>query len=334
MNNNSTIPQINLLVCISGSVASIKIPELINQLLLLSNQRTDDNEYNINIKLLFSSEKAKYFFEKSKIYDPIHWSRYLLSSSTSQIMIVYEEDEWNLWQQMGDPVLHIELRKWADIIVIAPTSANLLAKIAAGIADSLLLSMLRAIDFSSNSSLQQQQVFICPAMNTAMWTHPSTNQQIKQLEQWGYQIIPPVAKKLACGDEGVGALASIDTIVESIKTACRLIIRTNRPNPNNKNKNSATSNTNNHHNHAMSENSINNNNNVLIEEISGTRRVESSNNNSNNNLDHLLHVAASIRRKDQRNLQLRNILIATGPMMIGMAIGATVMSFLFAMKKK
>ena len=323
MTTTTNKKQVNVLLCVSGSVATLKIPELINQ---LSNQIE-----NINIKLLFSSEKAKYFFEKSKLYDPNNWSRFLgestSNSSTSNKffevessgMIIYEEDEWNLWQQIGDPVLHIELRKWVDIVLIAPASANLLAKVTAGMADSLLLSMLRAINLSSPSSSlasnslqqqhRQQQVFICPAMNTAMWSHPCTNQQINQLEKWGYHIIPPISKKLACGDEGVGALALIDTIVETVKAACKHISH--------QNDDSTTTDA--------------NNNNSVKNSGSGN----SSSHEKNNDLDILLQRAASIRRSHQRNLYWSNVLYVTGvPMIIGISIGATLISLLFGMKKK
>lgn len=59
-----------------------------------------------------------------------------------------DEEEWHSWQKKGDPVLHIELRKWADILIIAPLSANTLAKIAQGLCDNCLTSVVRAWDFS------------------------------------------------------------------------------------------------------------------------------------------------------------------------------------------
>lgn len=62
--------------------------------------------------------------------------------------VLTDDHEWSSWSQRGDPVLHIELRKWADICLIAPLSANTLAKIANGLADNLLTSTLRAWDFS------------------------------------------------------------------------------------------------------------------------------------------------------------------------------------------
>lgn len=109
----------------------------------------------------------------------------------------------------GDPVLHIELRKWADICLIAPLSANTLAKIANGLADNLLTSTLRAWDFS-------KPICAAPAMNTYMWNHPVTLPQINLLETWGYTVIYPISKKLVCGDTGVGAMADIDSLERTI----------------------------------------------------------------------------------------------------------------------
>lgn len=125
-----------------------------------------------------------------------------------------------LWTQRSDPVLHIELRRWADILLIAPLDANTLGKIASGICDNLLVRE-RVILFSiqcwdyflQNVILYWQTCVVrawdnnspllfCPAMNTAMWHHPITAQQISKLTEFGYVEIPCIFKKLVCGDEG------------------------------------------------------------------------------------------------------------------------------------
>ena len=59
-----------------------------------------------------------------------------------------DEEEWHVWQNKGDPVLHIDLRKWADLLIIAPLSANSLAKMAQGLCDNCLTSVVRAWDFT------------------------------------------------------------------------------------------------------------------------------------------------------------------------------------------
>lgn len=58
---------------------------------------------------------------------------------------------------------------------------------------------------------------LAPAMNTKMWEHPVTTEHLSKLESWGHTIVPPVAKKLACGDIGVGAMASVETVVAAVR---------------------------------------------------------------------------------------------------------------------
>ncbi|XP_072881866.1 phosphopantothenoylcysteine decarboxylase isoform X3 [Hemitrygon akajei] len=115
-----------------------------------------------------------------------------------------------MWKQRTDPVLHIELRRWADLLVIAPLDANTLGKIANGICDNLLTCVVRAWDL-------KRPLLFCPAMNTAMWEHPITATQIQTLKGFGYIEVPCIVKKLLCGDEGYGAMAEISTIVEKVQ---------------------------------------------------------------------------------------------------------------------
>jgi phosphopantothenoylcysteine decarboxylase len=75
-------------------------------------------------------------------------------------------------------VLHIELRKWAEVFVVAPLDANSLAKISVGISDNLLTTVARAWDF-------KKPMVVCAAMNTAMWDHPVTAKGLAILKEWG-----------------------------------------------------------------------------------------------------------------------------------------------------
>ncbi|KAL0326294.1 UNVERIFIED_CONTAM: putative phosphopantothenoylcysteine decarboxylase [Sesamum radiatum] len=87
-------------------------------------------------------------------------------SVPKDVTLYTDEDEWSMWKKIGDSVLHIELRRWADIMVIAPLSANTLGKIAGGLCDNLLTCIVRAWDYS-------KPMFVAPAMNTFMWNNPS-----------------------------------------------------------------------------------------------------------------------------------------------------------------
>lgn len=174
----------NVLVGVTGSVAALKLPLLVSQLLELS---------GVDVRVV-TTDHAKHFYNSAEV----------------SVKIYSDKDEWELWKQRSDPVLHIELRRWADLLVIAPLDANTLGKIASGICDNLLTCVVRAWDTS-------RPLLFCPAMNTAMWLHPITAQQVSRLKEFGYVEIPCVAKKLVCGDEGKGAMAEVSTIVSLVK---------------------------------------------------------------------------------------------------------------------
>lgn len=179
----------NILIGVTGSVATIKLGKLCESLLAtFGNTR-------INIEVVATTH-SKHFFKLSEL--PI------------KVKVHYDQEEWDTWKDRGDPVLHIELGKWANLFLIAPLDANTLAKISTGICDNLLTSAVRAWDINS-------PLIFCPAMNTKMYNHPITKTQIEHLKGWGYKCVPVVEKTLVCGDTGVGAMAEVDTIVEYVK---------------------------------------------------------------------------------------------------------------------
>ncbi|XP_069758797.1 phosphopantothenoylcysteine decarboxylase isoform X5 [Narcine bancroftii] len=157
-----------VLVAASGSVAALKLPELVGRLLELG---------QVEVKVV-TTEHAKHFYDPKDIPAEVY----------------SDSDEWKMWNQRADPVLHIELRRWADVMVIAPLDANTLGKIASGICDNLLTCIVRAWDL-------KRPLLFCPAMNTAMWEHPITAVQIQTLKSFGYIDVPCIVKNLVCGDE-------------------------------------------------------------------------------------------------------------------------------------
>ncbi|KAI6661092.1 Phosphopantothenoylcysteine decarboxylase-like [Oopsacas minuta] len=187
---------INILVAATGSVAAIKIPELIQQLSLRIPLVFPQKECCIK---LIATENSMHFFDTSIV----------------SVQTLTDKDEWSQWKKIGDPVLHIELKKWADLMVVAPLDANTLSKVSNGASDNLVSCVARAWDFT-------KPIIVCPAMNTFMWAHPITKQQLDVVLGWGYTVVPCVEKKLACGDVGLGAMAAVDAIVtviiEAIKT--------------------------------------------------------------------------------------------------------------------
>lgn len=116
-------------------------------------------------------------------------------------------------------------------MVVAPLSANSMAKMTMGLADNLLLSVVRAWDttgmIDTRSVNGKKRIIVAPAMNTAMWRHPVTRKQIRVLEEdWGVggdedegwvEVLRPVEKELACGDVGDGAMRDWNEIVTLVE---------------------------------------------------------------------------------------------------------------------
>lgn len=100
---------------------------------------------------------------------------------------------------------HIELARWADLILIAPCSADLMARLAAGMADDLLTTLCLATP---------APVHLAPAMNQGMWQHPATCRNAEQLQQLGYTLIPPAEGEQACGDIGPGRMPEPEELLQ------------------------------------------------------------------------------------------------------------------------
>ncbi len=119
-----------------------------------------------------------------------------------------DEDEWTYYRERK-AVLHIDLVKWADVLVVAPCTANTLSKLSVGICDNLLTSCVRAWDHN-------KRMIVAPAMNTQMYNNQPTLHHLGILEGRGVEIVDPISKKLFCGDEGIGAMAHIEDILKQI----------------------------------------------------------------------------------------------------------------------
>ena len=109
-----------------------------------------------------------------------------------------------LWQRWEGGIAHTRLGQRADLVVVAPATADLLARYAAGMADDLLSATLLAT---------RAPVVVCPAMHTEMWEHPAVTENLATLRRRGVHVVPPESGRLAGGDEGVGRMAEPATIV-------------------------------------------------------------------------------------------------------------------------
>ena len=112
----------------------------------------------------------------------------------------------------GDPIHHISLAQEPDLVLIAPASANVMAKMAHGIADDLMSTTLLAA---------KSPVLVAPAMNTGMWTAPATQENVATLQRRSVGFVMPDSGYLACGDVGAGKLAPVALIVEAALAALR-----------------------------------------------------------------------------------------------------------------
>jgi len=124
------------------------------------------------------------------------------SLSRNQVYVdVLQEDK-------PEQIVHVELPQKADLLLIAPATANVIGKIAWGIADDMLTSMVLAVNDIPK--------LIAPAMNTRMYENDAVQHNLQRLEQRGWHSIEPRVARLACGYEGKGALAEVRTIVQAV----------------------------------------------------------------------------------------------------------------------
>ena len=200
----------HILLAATGSVATIKIP-LITEAL--------SSRQNVSIRIVLTPSAERFLIGQSEEQPDLM----SLDKLPNIDGIYHDADEWSKPWVRGDKILHIELRRWAHVLLIAPLSANSLAKMVNGISDGLLMSVIRAWDTTGIIDQRRKRTVVAPAMNTAMWHHPITKKQIKVLEQdWGtgdegwVTVLRPTEKELACGDVGDGAMMDWRQIVEFV----------------------------------------------------------------------------------------------------------------------
>lgn len=117
----------------------------------------------------------------------------------------------DLWEQ-GAAMEHINLVKWADLVLLCPATANTINRLAAGLADDLVGALFLAHD-------RTKPYLLAPAMNPAMWSHPATKAGLDILRAWGVRILPVGRGRLACGDEGEGRMIEPEEIVAAVRSA-------------------------------------------------------------------------------------------------------------------
>lgn len=177
----------NILLGVTGSIAAYKAAEITSRL----------TKQGHNVDVILTESGSRFItpltlqtLSKNKVY-----------------MDMFEEI-------VPSEVKHISLAKKADLVLIAPATANIIGKIAGGIADDFLSTVVMA-------AANHTPVYIAPAMNTNMYENPIVQENIEKLKVGGYHFIDPKASLLACGDLGKGALADVEEILDVVTKALK-----------------------------------------------------------------------------------------------------------------
>ena len=169
-----------VVIGVTGGIAVYKALDIISAL----------RKQNVEVKVIMT-ESAQQFVTP------------LAFQSLSQNMVITDMfAEPKAWE-----IQHIALAQWADIMLIAPATANIIGKVANGIADDMLSTSIMATE---------AKVIFAPAMNTKMYENKIVQNNISKLKDYGYDFIEPDSGRLACGDVGKGKLANVSTIVDKV----------------------------------------------------------------------------------------------------------------------
>lgn len=172
-----------ILLAVTGSIAAYKVADLTSQLSKL--------DYDIHILM---TDSATQFITPLTLQ--------VLSKNPVHIDVMEEK--------LAERINHIDLGKETDLFIVVPASANTIAKLANGLADNMVTATALALPTHIPK-------LIAPAMNTKMYDNPITQRNLTTLKEIGYREITPKSALLACGDIGRGALADLETIIQTIK---------------------------------------------------------------------------------------------------------------------
>jgi len=185
VNSTPPLPGQHILLCVSGGIASYKAADLVRRL----------RKAGADVRVVMTENAQQFVSERT-----------FQALSGAPVRT-------SLWDTEAEAAMgHLELARWADQIVIAPATANLVAKLAHGMADDLVTTL----SLASTAPLT-----LCPAMNHRMWLHPATQANIALLRARGVTILGPVNGPLAEGESGPGRLLEPGDIVAALETKQR-----------------------------------------------------------------------------------------------------------------
>lgn len=172
----------NIILGVTGSIAAYKAADIVN---ILTKDGCNVDVIMTKGGTAFITPLTMQALSKNKVYTD-----------------VFQED-------YPKEIKHISLSKKADLLLIAPATADIIGKLANGIADDMLTSVVLAV--------RDIPMLIAPAMNTKMYENPIVQDNIAKLKKYGFEIIEPKEALLACGDLGKGALADVTKIIKIVK---------------------------------------------------------------------------------------------------------------------
>ncbi len=170
-----------VLLGVTGSIAAFKAATLTSQLV----------KEGVEVKVVMTREAASFITP--------------LTFQTLSGNRVYQE-MFELPEGLG--IEHVALAEWPDLVLVCPATANIISKVASGIADNLLSAVILAT---------QKKVIFVPAMNAGMWHNPILQRNILRLKRLGYGFIGPVKGRLACGKEGTGRMVEPDKVIRLLR---------------------------------------------------------------------------------------------------------------------
>jgi len=177
----SNLEGVNILLGVSGGVSAYKSVDLASKL----------TAAGANVKTAMTENACRLVMPKS--FEAVTGSA------------VYT----NLWSASSDfQISHVNLIDWADIVVVAPATANIIGKVAGGICDDLLSTILCVC--------WEKPSFLVPAMNVHMWENPAVQRNVKTVEDMGFKLIGPQQGRLACGTRGTGRMSEPADILKVI----------------------------------------------------------------------------------------------------------------------
>jgi phosphopantothenoylcysteine synthetase/decarboxylase len=173
----------NIVIGITAGIAIYKVCSLIREL----------KKVGFNIKCIMTENATK-------LVSPLLFQELSENKVYTQMFSEYEYTP-----------THVSLSDWADLIVVVPCSCNTISKLATGKTEDLLTCTIYATD------LKKTKVLLCPSMNSNMWEHPVTQQNVDLLKKIGYYLLEPEEGELLCKKKGVGKLPPVEKIVKYIK---------------------------------------------------------------------------------------------------------------------